>query len=66
MKRKRGDMTGARATKHSAKRIELMFGEKETVVEFQSKKGVTRAPRILRDIDIANNNTWVCSNHFSM
>lgn len=58
-KRKRGQTTGARATKHSAKRIEHLFGGKENTVEYHTKRGVVRPARDLREAEIDNNDTWV-------
>lgn len=59
VKRKRGDMTGTSASKHSAKRIEELFGEKETTVEYATKKGVVKSARPLRESEITHNNAWV-------
>jgi hypothetical protein len=62
VKRKRGDISGARLNKTSSQRIIAQFGEKSgTTNEYQSKKSGERAPQSLRDIDIAQNSSWVCA-----
>ncbi|GBE85379.1 hypothetical protein SCP_0705720 [Sparassis crispa] len=58
-KRKRGDYTGSRVNKHSSKRIVTLFGEREPVVEYPSKRsGDICIPQPLQHSVVAHNDTW--------
>lgn len=62
VKRKRGDISGARSASHSSKRIISQFGTTETAIEYQNKYGSDRRkPVPATESTLAYNEAWVCS-----
>ncbi|EPT03527.1 hypothetical protein FOMPIDRAFT_113893 [Fomitopsis schrenkii] len=61
VKRKRGDISGARSASHSSKRIISQFGTTETAIEYQNKYGSDRRkPVPATESTLAYNEAW-CS-----
>jgi len=56
----RGSYTGKRAAKLSAQRISSQFGQHElTVIQHQSKRGISRTVQSLTSANIDSNDAWV-------
>jgi hypothetical protein len=60
VKRQQGDISGSRVNKQLSQRIIAQFGEQRSSNGHYSKQGIEHAPQALCNLDITQNNTWVC------